>query len=393
MPAPANVVIALRGGGGAVRELRRCVHYPVPPMSQSPTTNPTSRPRVLTGDTPTGRLHLGHYVGSIERRLEMQEAYDCYFLIANMHAFTTRADKAADIRSDTIEIVKDWLACGIDPDRSTVTLQTEVPAIAELSWFYAMLIPFNRVMRNPTLKTEIDSKGLGDTYPFGFPMYAVGQCADILAFRPVYVPVGEDQVAHIEMCREVARRFNVMYCGVDPKTEDADFEKAGGVFPIPQALVGRIARLPGIDGVQKMSKSLGNAIFLSDSAKEVQKKLNKIFTGRQSPTEPGDPNNALMQFVDAFIPAERAAELRDRYTKGDNIGDGHVKQELGEHINTLLDPIRARRAEYEKPGGDDIVIDIIKQGTQRANAEAERTLWMAKEKMGLGFFKRGLTML
>src|SRR5690606_25821420 len=142
--------------------------------------------------------------GSIERRLEMQESYECFFLIANMHAFTTRADKAGEIRSDTLEIVKDWLACGIDPDRSTVTLQTEVPAIAELSWFFAMLIPFNRVMRNPTLKPEIDSKGLGDTYPFGFPMYAVGQCADILAFRPVYVPVGEDQVAHIEMCREVA---------------------------------------------------------------------------------------------------------------------------------------------------------------------------------------------
>ncbi|PKN43932.1 MAG: tryptophan--tRNA ligase [Deltaproteobacteria bacterium HGW-Deltaproteobacteria-17] len=352
---------------------------------------PESRPRVLTGDTPTGRLHLGHYVGSIERRLELQEEYDCYFLIANMHAFTTRAERSEEIRRDTLEIVKDWLSTGIDPERSTVTLQTEVPAIAELSWFFAMLIPFNRVMRNPTLKTEIDAKGLGDSYPFGFPMYAVGQCADILAFRPEFVPVGEDQVAHIEMCREVARRFDVLYCSVNPKADDADFEKLGGVFPIPKALVGRVARLPGIDGIQKMSKSLGNAVFLSDSAAEVRKKLNKIFTGRQSPTEPGDIHNALMQFVDAFVrDPNRVAELKDRYARGDNLGDGHIKQELGEHINALLDPMRERRAKYEGKAGDDLVIDIIKAGTRRANEQAERTLWMAKEAMGLGFFRRGL---
>ncbi len=363
-----------------------------PPHSPPPNPPPSStRPRVLTGDTPTGRLHLGHFVGSIERRLQLQQEYDCYFLIANMHAFTTRAERPADIRSDTIEIVKDWLSTGIDPDRSTVTLQTEVPAIAELSWFFAMLIPFNRVMRNPTLKTEIDSKGLGDSYPFGFPMYAVGQCADILAFRPEFVPVGEDQVAHIEMCREVARRFNVLYCGVNPKTDDADFEKAGGVFPIPKALVGRVARLPGIDGIQKMSKSLGNAVFLSDSPDEVQKKLNKIFTGRQSPTEPGDTNNALMQFVDAFItdPA-RVAELKDRYAKGDNLGDGHIKQELGQHINALLEPMRQRRAQFQGKAGDDLIIDIIKAGSRRANQQAERTLWAAKQAMGLDFFKRSL---
>jgi len=351
----------------------------------------TTKNRVLTGDTPTGRLHLGHYVGSIERRLAMQGQYECYFLLANMHAFTTRWDKPDEIRSDTLEIVKDWLACGIDPSVSSVVLQTEVPAIAELSWFFAMLIPFNRVMNNPTIKTEIDAKGLGDSYPFGFPLYSVGQCADILAFRPEFVPVGEDQVPHIEMCRFVAGKFNQVYCGVNNRTPDEEHVKAGGVFPIPKALVGRIARLPGIDGTQKMSKSLGNAIFLSDSPKEVQKKLNKIFTGRQSPTEPGDVNNALMQFVDAFIAPERAAELKDRYAKGDDLGDGHVKQELGEAINTLLDPIRARRAEYEKPGGDDAVIDIIRAGTARANTIAEETLWMAKEAMRLGFFKRGLT--
>lgn len=342
----------------------------------------------MTGDTPTGRLHLGHYVGSIERRLELQGSYECFFLLANMHAFTTRWEKPEEIRADTIEIVKDWLACGIDPVRSAVVLQTEVPAIAELTWFFSMLIPFNRVMGNPTIKTEIETKGLGESYPFGFPLYSVGQCADILAFRPVYVPVGEDQVPHIEMCRFVAGKFNQVYCGVNNRTPEEEHVKAGGVFPIPKALVGRIARLPGLDGKQKMSKSLGNAVFLSDPPGEVKKKVGKIFTGRQSPTEPGDPENALMQFVDAFIKGERAAELKDRYARGDNIGDGHVKAELTEAINALLEPIRARRAEYEKPGGDDVVIDVIKAGTKRANTVAEETLWMAKEKMRLGFFRR-----
>jgi tryptophanyl-tRNA synthetase len=357
------------------------------------------KPRVLTGDTPTGRLHLGHWVGSLERRVELQEKYDCYFLLANMHAFTTRADKPKEIRQDTIEIVKDWLAAGIDPVKSTIVLQTEVPAIAELTWFFAMLLPFNRVMKNPTLKTEIDAKGLGDSYSFGFPMYAVGQCADILAFRPVYVPVGEDQKAHIEMCREVARNFNRIYCGVNPKAEDKDFGVpvaqggAGGVFPIPEALIGRVGRLPGVgDGSQKMSKSLGNAIFLSDTAKDVQKKINKITTGRQSPTEPGNPDNVLFEFVQAFITDQaRVDELKRKYAAGDNIGDGHIKQELAEAINKLLEPMRARRAEFEKPGGDERVIEIIRDGTKRANVVAEETLWRAKGAMGLDFGKRVLT--
>ena len=353
----------------------------------------SDKPRILTGDTPTGKLHLGHFVGSIENRLALQDEYDCYFLLANMHAFTTRADRADEIRRDTLEIVKDWLACGIDPDRSTIVLQTECPAIAELSWYFAMLIPFNRVMRNPTLKTEIDTKGLGDTYPFGFPMYAVGQCADILAFRPELVPVGEDQVAHIEMCREVARRFDQVYCGVDSQAEDADYASLGGVFPIPAAKVGRVARLVGYDGKQKMSKSLGNAIFLSDTPKEVKKKLGQLYTGRQAMDEPGDITNALFDYVRAFIhDADRVAELERRYAAGDNIGDGHVKQEVAEAINALLEPIRAKRAEYEKPGGDDLIIDIIKAGTNRANGVAEETLHMAKEAMGLDFGRRTLAL-
>ncbi len=353
-----------------------------------------SKPRILTGDTPTHTgLHLGHYVGSLENRLRLQDEYDCYFLIANVHAFTTLAEKPADIRANTIGIVKDWLAVGLDPDRSTFVLQSEIPAIAELTFLFAMLIPFNKVMRNPTLKTEIEAKGLGDTYPFGFPMYAVGQCADILAFRPDLVPVGEDQEAHIEMCRDVALKFNQLYCGVGNRVPPEDHVKAGGLFPIPKAKIGRVARLVGLDGKQKMSKSLGNAIFLYDDAKTVQKKINRITTGRQSPTDPGDPDNVLMQYVDVFIGGERAAELKRRYVAGDNIGDGHIKAELGEAINALLAPMRERRAKLEGPDGDAIVHDVIRRGIAKANAIAEETLYLAKKAMQLDFGPRELRTL
>ncbi|MCK4874195.1 MAG: tryptophan--tRNA ligase [Phycisphaerales bacterium] len=354
-------------------------------------TTAQDKPRILTGDTPTGRLHLGHWVGSLENRLNLQDDYDCYFILANMHAYTTRADKPDEIRSDTIEIVRDYLAAGIDPQRSTIFLQTEVPAIAELTWFFAMLLGYGRLMRNPTIKTEIEVKGLGDQYSFGFLMYAVGQIADILAFRPKYVPVGVDQVPHIEMTREIARRFNQVYCDVDPnKVSDEEQTQAGGVFPIPEALVGRIARLVGTDGKNKMSKSLNNAIFLSDTPKVVKKKVNKIFTGRQNPTDPGNPDNALFEYVTAFIHDEaRVAELRDRYARGDNIGDGEIKAEVGDAINELLDPMRERRAQYE--GNDDIIIDILRDGTRRANELAEDTLASAKQAMRLDYFPRTLT--
>ncbi len=357
----------------------------------TPPRDTPEKPRVLTGDTPTGRLHLGHYVGSIENRLRLQDEYECYFLLANMHAFTTRAEKADEIHADTIEIVKDWLACGIDPNRSAVVLQTEVPAIAELTWFFAMLLPFNRVMRNPTLKTEIDAKNLGDTYPFGFPMYAVGQCADILAFRPVYVPVGEDQVAHIEMCRDVAMKFNQTYCGVDQHTPAEQHHEAGGVFPIPEALVGATGRLVGTDGTHKMSKSLNNAIFLSDTPKQVKKKIGAMYPGQsRNPDEPGDPEiNPVFDYADVFIrDAELVADMRARYRKGDNLGDGHVKAAVIEAVNELLDAIRERRAQYEGKGGDDEVVDIIRAGTRRANAAAERTLASAKQAMRLDFGPR-----
>ncbi|MDP6693869.1 MAG: hypothetical protein QF444_06030, partial [Phycisphaerales bacterium] len=196
----------------------------------------SQREVILTGDTPTGQLHLGHYIGSVRRRLELQETHDCFFLLANLHAFTTRSSEPDEIRSDTLEIVRDYLAMGIDPAKAAIVLQSETPAIAELTFLFSMLLPFNRVMRNPTLKEEIKVKNLGENYSFGFPLYAVGQTADILAFRAHSVPVGEDQIPHIELTREVARRFNKLYCGIDENIEDDDpIMIENGTFPIPKA--------------------------------------------------------------------------------------------------------------------------------------------------------------
>jgi tryptophanyl-tRNA synthetase len=332
-------------------------------------------------------LHLGHYVGSVKRRVELQDTHECYFIIANLHAYTTRADRPEEIRRDCLEIVRDYLAMGIDPARSTVFLQSEIPAITELTFLFAMLLPFNRVMRNPTLKDEIKVKNLGENYSFGFPLYAVGQTADILSFRAHGVPVGEDQVPHLELTREVARRFNQMYCGVSDQAEDDDHVKLGGVFPVPRADVGKVGRLVGVDGVNKMSKSLGNAIFINDDPKAVKKKIGQIFTGRQTLTEKGDVNNALFQYVRTFIPdPSRIAELERKYAEGDNIGDGHIKVEVAEAVSTLLEPMRERRKQYE--GDDDAILKILKEGSARAIATTEKTLALAKDAAKFGFFGR-----
>lgn len=358
------------------------------------------RLRILTGDTPTGKLHLGHYVGSVENRVALQDEYDCYFIIANKHAFTTRADKPDDIRQSVIDIATDYLACGIDPAKSAMFVQSEVPAIDELTFFFAMLIPFNRLMRNPTLAQEIKDKELGDKYSFGFPMYAVGQTADILAFRPALVPVGEDQIPHLELTREVARRFNQIYCGVDPHTDDKDYVKAGGLFPIIQPKLGRVHRLVGTGGpnpqtgeLYKMSKSLNNAIFLSDDADTVAKKIRQIYTDpkRVRATDPGetDPSkNPLWAFHETFNPDKAWVDEHRELYKNGKVGDVAVKNRLVEVINALLDPIRQRRKHYEDRPDD--VIDALKQGTAKANAAAEQTLQLAKQAMRQDYFPRDL---
>jgi tryptophanyl-tRNA synthetase len=352
--------------------------------------------RILTGDTPTGKLHLGHWVGSVENRLAMQDEYDCYFIIANKHAFTTRADRPDDIRQSVLEIATDYLACGIDPQRSAMFIQSEVPAIDELTFYFSMLIPFNRVMRNPTLKDEIRDKGLGDNYPFGFPLYAIGQCADILAFRPQLVPVGEDQLPHLELTREVARRFDQMYCGVDPHTDDKEYVKAGGLFPIIEPRLGRVKRLVGTGApspetgeLLKMSKSLNNAIFLSDDADTVQRKIMQMYTDprRVRATDPGetDPEkNPLWAFHETFNPDSAwVDEHREMYRNG-KVGDVAVKRKLVEVINALLEPIRTRRGHYEQRPAD--VIDALRLGTRKANAIAEETLALAKAAVKQDYF-------
>ena len=358
-----------------------------------------NKPRILTGDTPTGRLHLGHWVGSIENRLALQNDYDCYFLIANKHAFTTRSDKPDEIRQSVIDVATDWLAVGIDPNKSTMFIQSEVPAIDELTFFFAMLIPFNRVMRNPTLAQEIKDKELGDKYPFGFPLYAVGQTADILAFRPQLVPVGEDQLPHLEMTREVARKFDQLYCNVDPHTDDKDYVKAGGLFPIIAPKLGRVNRLvgigaPGPEGnLLKMSKSLNNAIYLSDDADTVQKKVMSMYTDpkRLRATDPGTvENNPLWIFHETFNADQNWVKEQEEAYRAGKVGDVVIKKKLVEVLNALIDPIRTRRKQFEQRPDD--VLDVLREGTKRANVIAEETLYLAKQAMKQGYFSRTLSL-
>lgn len=347
-----------------------------------------SKPRLLSGDTPTGKLHLGHWVGSVESRVQLQDQYDCYFILANIHAFTTRSDKAAEIHQNVIDIALDYLAVGIDPAKSTIFVQSDIPAIAELTYFFSMLIPYPRLMRNPTIKDEIRDKGLGDNYPFGFLLYAVGQTADILAFRPEIVPVGQDQLPHLEMTREVARKFNQLYCGVDPHTEDQDYLNKGGLFPIIEAKVGRVEKLVGIgppaeDGrLLKMSKSLNNAILLSDDPDTIKKKIMNMYTdpNRLKATDKGTiENNPLWIFHDIFNPnKEWVQEAKLKYQAGE-IGDVECKRQLIDVLIAFIDPIRQRRIQYENELG--YVQSVLSEGAEKANKIANETLRLAKDKM------------
>jgi tryptophanyl-tRNA synthetase len=351
------------------------------------------KPRLLTGDTPTGRLHLGHWVGSLENRVSLQDEYDCYFIIANVHAFTTRMEKPADIRQSVLDIATDYLAAGIDPKRSTMFIQSEIPAIAELTFFFSMLIPYTRLMRNPTIKDEIRDKGLGENYPFGFLLYPVGQVADILAFRPEIVPVGEDQIPHIEMTREVARRFDQLYCGVSSHTEDKDYVTKGGLFPIVHVKLGRARRLvgtgaPGPDGnLLKMSKSLNNAILLSDDADTIAKKVKAMYTdpNRIKATDPGTvENNPLWIFHEIFNPDTTWVEESKLLYRAGKIGDVDCKKRLIEVLVSIIEPIQKRRQVYENDPGE--VLDILREGTEKANAVANETLNLAKKAMKQDYF-------
>lgn len=348
----------------------------------------THRPRLLTGDTPTGKLHLGHWVGSLENRVKLQETYDCYFIIANIHAFTTRAAQPEDIRQSVLDITLDYLGAGIDPAKSTIFIQSEIPAISELTYFFSMLVPYGELMRNPTIKDEIRDKNLGESYPFGFLLYPVGQVADILAFRPDIVPVGEDQLPHLELTRFVAKKFDQMYCGVDSHALEKDYLKAGGIFPLIQPLLGRIKRLvgtsaPNAEGkLLKMSKSLNNAILLSDDNDTIQQKVMKMYTdpNRLKPTDPGTTeNNPLWIFHETFNPDTQWVEDTKQLYRAGQIGDVACKKKLIEVLVELISPMRERRAHYEADPAE--VLRILRAGNARANEQAEITLALAKKAM------------
>lgn len=347
-----------------------------------------SKPILLTGDTPTGKLHLGHWVGSLENRVAMQDDHACYFLIANLHAFTTRVDRPKDIRQSTLDITLDYLAAGIDPNKSTIFIESDVPAIYDLTAIFSMVIPYPRLMRNPTIKDEIRDKKLGDNYSMGFLLYPIMQVADILAFRADVVPVGEDQIPHLEMTREVARKFNQLYCGVDPHTEDEDYVKAGGILPVIKPKLGRVKRLVGLGGpaengqLLKMSKSLNNTIMLSDDPDTVRKKVMSMYTdpNRLRATDPGTvENNPLWIFHDTFNPDTAWVEATKEQYRAGTIGDVDCKKKLVDVLVSVIEPMRQRRVEYEKDMAQ--VLNILEQGAERANEAANKTLELVKEAM------------
>ncbi len=326
--------------------------------------------RVLTGDRPTGRLHLGHYVGSLKNRVRLQDTHECFFLIADLHMLTTRPEKQAiaDISSNAREMVLDYLAAGIDPQRSVIYLQSAVPEIYELNLFFEMLVTVPRLQRLPSLKDMARNADLSEM-PFGLLGYPVLQSADILLPRANLVPVGKDNEAHVELTRELARRFNNLY---------------GEVFPVPDVLIGEVPTLVGTDGGAKMSKSLDNTIYLSDDAATVEKKVRGMYTdpNRIRADIPGrtDGNPVFIYHTIFNQNREEVRDLTERYQAG-TVGDVEVKEKLAKAINGFLEPLRERRAKYAAEKG--IVDLVIYEGTQRMRLEARETLQAARKAMGL----------
>ncbi len=331
--------------------------------------------RLLTGLRPTGKFHLGNYVGTFEKDYELQNSgeYDCYFLIADLHSLTTGYETANKIGDDIREGVLDFLAVGIDPEKSTLYLQSLIPEVSELFLLFTMLVSATRAQRIPTLKEQIRDLKL-DNASLGLLNYPILQAADILMVRGEVVPVGKDQMSHIELTREIARRFNQLYTPV---------------FPEPEYLEARFPVLPGTDGSPKMSKSIGNTIMLSDDAATVRKKVMSMYTDptRLRATDPGHvKGNPVFVYHDAFNPnLDEVQDLKARYTRG-TVGDVEVKQKLVAALNQFLDPIRERRAEYERQPS--LLEDILAEGSRRARAEARETLDLAREAMGLNYFPK-----
>lgn len=342
---------------------------------------------ILTGDRPTGKLHIGHYVGSLRRRVELQDSglYDRIFVFeADGQALTDNIDNPAKVRSNVMEVALDYLSVGLDPSRTTLFIQSQIPELCELSFYFLDLVSVARLQRNPTVKTEIGMRGFGEGIPAGFFTYPVSQAADIAAFRATHVPAGEDQEPMIEQCREIVRRFNYIYGNtlVEPEI----------MLPDNSACL----RLPGTDGKAKMSKSLGNCIYLSDSADEVEKKVRSMYT---DPThikvsDPGKlEGNTVFTYLDAFCRPEHFGrylpdyanldELKAHYTRG-GLGDVKVKKFLAAIMQEELAPIRERRKAYEK----DIpaIYDMLKKGCEVAREAAAQTLDEVRRAMKINYF-------
>jgi tryptophanyl-tRNA synthetase len=326
--------------------------------------------RILTGDRPTGPLHLGHYVGSVSNRAHLQDEYDTFIIIADAQALTTNFDRPERLREDILNVAIDNLACGVDPEKSTLFIQTMVPEIAELTIFYANLVTVNQLFHNPTIKTEAAQHHFEEKMPYGFLGYPVSQAADITFCRAHLVPVGEDQLPHIEMTRKIVRKFNAMYAPV---------------LVEPAAKVSTVSRLVGLDGNTKMSKSLGNAIYLSDPAETVKKKISQAVTdpARIHPTDKGHPEVCTVFAYHRAFNLGAVSGIEEQCRAG-SIGCVACKKLLIETMNRFLDPIRERRAGYEQRPDD--VWDILKTGSARARLEGARTMALVREAVKIDYF-------
>lgn len=342
---------------------------------------------ILTGDRPTGRLHIGHYVGSLRRRVELQDAGDykkMFIFIADAQALTDNMDTPEKVRQNVVEVALDYLACGLDPKRCTLLIQSQIPELCELAFYYMDLVTVSRLQRNPTVKTEIQMRNFETSIPVGFFTYPISQAADITAFKATTVPVGEDQEPMIEQAREIVRRFNYIY---------------GDTLVEPEILLPDNAaclRLPGTDGKAKMSKSLGNCIYLSDTADELQKKIRGMYTdpNHLRVQDPGNvEGNAVFTYLDAFCQPEHFErylpdypnldELKAHYRRG-GLGDVKVKNFLNAIMQETLEPIRNRRREFEK----DIpaIYDMLKHGCEQARETAAQTLDEVRRAMKINYF-------
>jgi len=327
---------------------------------------------ILTGDRPTGKLHVGHYVGSLASRVRLQDECRQFVMLADQQALTDHADDPRMVRESIVQVALDYLAVGIDPKKTTIFIQSMIPALPEIMMYYLNLVTWNRLKHNPTVKAEIQQKGFGEEVPAGFMVYPISQAADITAFKADLVPVGDDQIPMIEQCVEVVRKFNRLY-----KTD---------VLVEPQVVLAAVARLPGIDGKAKMSKSLNNAIFLSDTADEVAKKVKGMYTdpGHLRVEDPGKvEGNPVFTYLDAFATDKaKVAELKAHYQRG-GLGDSVVKKYLLEVMQTFLEPIRHRRGEFAKDLNH--VWQILFKGTEVAHETAQKTLGEIKAAMGINY--------